>query len=227
MFRKPNLDPLADLQIASPCSARWEDMTGDDEVRFCGLCNLHVFNLSAMNRQEAAVLLAADSNSMCLQYYRRADGAVLTKDCPVGASAREQKRIGGRRKAGKAMLGVGVAAVGAAVFWPVQTMGRVAGPVGQSVGLRMAAGSGNLEAMRHYLDVGIDPNTASSSGMTPLMDAAMNGQTDAVRLLLERGADPALQLDSGTTALDLARNADAQKIIRLLKAHLWQKTSSH
>jgi ankyrin repeat protein len=120
-----------------------------------------------------------------------------------------------------------VAAVGAAIFWPAQALGRVAGPVGQSVGLRMAAGSGDLESMRRLLDAGIDPNTASSSGMTPLMDAAMNGRRDAVRLLLERGADPALQDDAGTTALDLARNADAQETIHLLKAHLRPKTSSH
>jgi hypothetical protein len=195
-------------------------MEGDDEVRLCRLCNLHVFDLVAMNREEAAVLLAADSNSMCLRYYRRADGTVLTKDCPIGVSTAEERRSKTRRRLGQALLGAGMTAAGAAVFWPVQAMGRVAGPVARRASLGLAAGYGDLVTMRQLLDDGIDPNSADSSGMTPMMHAAMRGQREAVQLLLDRGADPALRDESGGSALDVARDADAQEIVQLLTSRL-------
>ena len=37
------------LDVASPCSANWEKMTGDDRMRFCALCKKNVYNLSAMS----------------------------------------------------------------------------------------------------------------------------------------------------------------------------------
>ena len=42
------------LTIASPCTASWDDMEGDDKVRFCGECELNVYNLSAMTEGEGA-----------------------------------------------------------------------------------------------------------------------------------------------------------------------------
>ncbi len=75
---------LDDVRIASPCKASWEAMTGDDRVRFCGECNKNVYDLSAMPRDEATRLLAEHEGSLCVRLYRRADGTVLTADCPVG-----------------------------------------------------------------------------------------------------------------------------------------------
>jgi hypothetical protein len=40
--------PLNDLRIASPCSANWDEMVGDNRQRFCGDCKLNVYNLSGM-----------------------------------------------------------------------------------------------------------------------------------------------------------------------------------
>lgn len=79
--------PLETLQVASPCHAAWEAMTGDDRVRFCPECSLHVYNLSAMDRQEAEALVREKEGRLCVRYYRRADGTVLTRDCPVGVRA--------------------------------------------------------------------------------------------------------------------------------------------
>ena len=52
----PALDDsfLDDIQIATPCSASWDDMRGDDRVRHCGDCRMNVYNLSEMTRAEAA-----------------------------------------------------------------------------------------------------------------------------------------------------------------------------
>jgi|SRR5581483_2922244 len=78
---------LENVKIARPCGADWEKMTGDDRVRFCNLCQLNVYNLSGMKREEAEALLAAKSGKMCVRLYKRADGTVITEDCPIGLAA--------------------------------------------------------------------------------------------------------------------------------------------
>ena len=78
---------LASTKIASPCNANWEDMAGDDKMRFCSQCKHHVHNLSAMTRDEAEEWIQSTSGSQerqCIRLFRRSDGTVLTADCPVG-----------------------------------------------------------------------------------------------------------------------------------------------
>jgi len=85
---------LEDVSIASPCSARWEDMIGDDRVRFCGECGKNVYDVSAMTRDEAEALIDDSEGGMpCLRMYRRKDGTVLTADCPVGRRRRRVRRL--------------------------------------------------------------------------------------------------------------------------------------
>jgi hypothetical protein len=85
--------PLDHLHIASPCPAGWEQMTGDDRVRFCQLCNLNVYNISRMSRKEAEALIANAERRICARLYRRADGTVITgfsslklEDVSIGAN---------------------------------------------------------------------------------------------------------------------------------------------
>lgn len=80
---------LDQITIASPCAADWHDMQGDDRRRFCAQCKLHVHDLRAMTRDEAEALLqAAGQGRVCVRLHRRADGRVLTRDCPVGLRQR-------------------------------------------------------------------------------------------------------------------------------------------
>lgn len=83
--------PLDNLKIASPCSMSWNEMYGDDRKRFCGDCKLNVYNLSGMSRDEAERLLVNSEGSVCVRYYRRADGSILTVDCPVGRAKLRQR----------------------------------------------------------------------------------------------------------------------------------------
>jgi len=83
---------LDKIEVATPCSASWEDMQGDERVRFCGACSLNVYNLSAMTREDAAKLVIATEGRMCARFMRRLDGTVLTEDCPVGLAARLKRR---------------------------------------------------------------------------------------------------------------------------------------
>lgn len=84
------------IQIASPCSASWDAMSGDQVRRFCGECQLHVHNLSEMSRREAEALVSGvvastsissgggsggiSGGRVCVQMQRGADGRIVTRD---------------------------------------------------------------------------------------------------------------------------------------------------
>jgi len=81
--------PLDHLRIAAPCPADWDQMFSfeDERVRFCSQCNLNVYNLSGMSRREAEALITKTEGRLCVRFYRRADGSILTQNCPVGLKA--------------------------------------------------------------------------------------------------------------------------------------------
>jgi len=85
MANQDNL--LERMRLASPCPMSWEKMSGDKEARFCDQCQLHVYNISEMTRERVEELLAVKEGRICARLFRRADGTVLTKDCPVGLRA--------------------------------------------------------------------------------------------------------------------------------------------
>lgn len=89
----PDVTRLTKLRIASPCHERWEAMRGDDRVRHCDRCDKDVHDLSAMSAAEADALLAAAGARPCLRLHRRADGRVITGDCPEGARLRRRRRV--------------------------------------------------------------------------------------------------------------------------------------
>lgn len=133
---------LEDIRIASPCNASWDAMTGDDRVRFCGSCQKNVFNLSNMSRDDAEALIEKTEGRVCVRFYRRRDGTVLTQDCPVGLRAvrRRLALIGAGLAAGLGLLAAflglrrddrrdwNVDGVMGAMVAPPDVMGRVALP---------------------------------------------------------------------------------------------------
>ncbi|HEY5239993.1 MAG TPA: hypothetical protein VIJ22_00945 [Polyangiaceae bacterium] len=104
--------PLLDhVSIAAPCRASWDQMVGDEHVRFCGQCEKNVYNLSSLPREEAEALLVAKEGKMCVRLFKRADGTVLTNDCPVGVKKRRRRRaalaaVGGSLMAAAAAVGL-------------------------------------------------------------------------------------------------------------------------
>ncbi len=80
-------NPLNTIKVASPCSANWDEMVGNNRQRFCGQCKLNVYNLSGMTKREAEDLIMNSEGRLCARFFRRSDGTVLTKDCPVGWKA--------------------------------------------------------------------------------------------------------------------------------------------
>jgi hypothetical protein len=89
--------PLDMISVASPCTQKWDSMKGDDRTRFCEQCSLNVYNLSDLTQDQAESLVAEHEGKMCVRYFRRFDGTILTKDCPVGWAAIKRKAalIGG------------------------------------------------------------------------------------------------------------------------------------
>lgn len=82
--------PLESVRIASPCSVPWSSMVGDDRRRHCGQCDRAVYDLSSLSRDEAEALVgarAATGERLCVSFFVRQDGTVLTADCPVGLAA--------------------------------------------------------------------------------------------------------------------------------------------
>ena len=81
--------PLDNLNIAAPCPANWDEMFSfqGDRVRYCSQCKLNVYNLSDMTQGDAEALILRTEGRLCVRMYRRADGTILTKNCPVGMAA--------------------------------------------------------------------------------------------------------------------------------------------
>jgi hypothetical protein len=113
MIRGKMLDRVS---IASPCPADWDEMPGTDQVRHCSQCNKNVYNLSAMTRREAEALLQETEGRLCARFYRRADGTILTENCPAGLRA-----IGRRvsRFAGAALSAVAALSSATAAQFPM------------------------------------------------------------------------------------------------------------
>ena len=82
---------LDHIKIASPCSADWNEMYGDNRKRFCSECRLNVYNLSEMTQREAENFLFEAEGRVCVRLYRRKDGTVINQDCPVGWQAIKQR----------------------------------------------------------------------------------------------------------------------------------------
>ncbi|HWN69622.1 MAG TPA: hypothetical protein VNM90_18400 [Haliangium sp.] len=110
---------LSQVRVASPCKERWDDMVGDERVRFCGRCEKNVYDLSALTASQAESLLRERGESMCVRFFRRSDGTILTSDCPVGA----RKRFW--RRAATAAVASGLAAAGITMATATGDMGEV------------------------------------------------------------------------------------------------------
>lgn len=88
-------DVLGRVEVAAPCWASWDAMPGGERVRSCEACQHKVYNLSALSRREAEKLVRGAENKqrrLCIRFYRRSDGTILTRDCPRGLRA-VRKRV--------------------------------------------------------------------------------------------------------------------------------------
>lgn len=85
--RKSKLDQL---NVAQPCSASWEEMTGNHQKRFCSECSKHVFDFTQMTRQQIEAVTAIHQGNLCARITRREDGSMVMAEpsLPVYPSRR-------------------------------------------------------------------------------------------------------------------------------------------
>lgn len=83
-------------------------MSGGDQVRLCGSCKRHVYNVAAMSRRELDRLIAThEGKAPCFRIFRRADGTLVTRRCFDGV----------RRAARRVWLEACALAALAVAFW--------------------------------------------------------------------------------------------------------------
>jgi hypothetical protein len=95
---------LENIKVAAPCTTEWRWMYGNDRVRFCGQCKLYVYNLSAMTREQAEDLILSAEGKLCVRFYQRKDGTIITQNCPQGLQAIKEKFNRTRAKIAAALL---------------------------------------------------------------------------------------------------------------------------
>ncbi len=103
------------LKVASPCEANWDAMTGDEAIRFCGLCKKNVYQISNMSNDQVEELLAEAGEEKCGRFYQRKDGTLVTADCSVGLKRKRRKQAFVGAGVGiLSALGVAIGSVGGA-----------------------------------------------------------------------------------------------------------------
>ncbi len=80
--RKSKLDLL---NVAKPCSASWEQMTGTAQKRFCSECSKYVFDFSQMTRHQIEAVTAVNQGNLCARITRREDGSMVMAEPPLPA----------------------------------------------------------------------------------------------------------------------------------------------
>ena len=75
-------EQVSQWTIQSPCKMDWDLMTGDDQVRFCDHCQKNVYNITQMSQQETVDLVNENEGRICVRMFRRADGTIVTSQCP-------------------------------------------------------------------------------------------------------------------------------------------------
>src|SRR5258705_4584695 len=63
-----NKDVFAQINISSPCTADWDSMIGNDQIRFCQHCQLSVHNLSQISDKQLRRLIAKTQSRLCVRY---------------------------------------------------------------------------------------------------------------------------------------------------------------
>jgi ankyrin repeat protein len=63
--------PHERLEISEPCSVEWDSMAGNERVRFCAHCRLHVHNLAEITPRQAMELILRDGEGHSALWHAR------------------------------------------------------------------------------------------------------------------------------------------------------------
>lgn len=71
-------DFLDSLNVKSPCQESWDEMIGNEQVRFCSHCAKDVHDLSSMTRTQAEKLVKRANGNLCVRYVKTPQGKLIT-----------------------------------------------------------------------------------------------------------------------------------------------------
>ncbi len=90
-------------------------------------------------------------------------------------------------------------------------------PPPPNISIHLAAGAGNIEAIKQHLAAGTDLNAKDEvAGWTPLNYAVMSGEKEAVEVLIDNGADVNVKDKYGSTPLHDASLGKHNEVVELL-----------
>jgi hypothetical protein len=138
---------IQSFRIATPCSARWSLMRGDDRVRFCGQCQKNVYDFSQLTLGEIESLLRRTEGKVCARLWRLPGGQFLTADCPVGKRRKRVRLLGSLATAFSLFVGY----VGG-VFW------------GRTSGVMMGALAATPEELSHVRNTALETKNLANFG---------------------------------------------------------------
>lgn len=73
---------LDSINVETPCHESWDEMTGNDKIRFCSHCAKDVHNLSAMTRTRAEKIIEDSNGKICVRYAKNPQGETITTAPP-------------------------------------------------------------------------------------------------------------------------------------------------
>lgn len=152
------------LTVNSPCTAEWDSMAGNEQVRFCTHCEKSVHNLSAMIRKDALRLVRDSVGGVCVRFYSDPRGRT------VHTNDRALYRI--KRRASKLAAG----AFGAAV-----ALGSTA--LAQTSQDRLNAAAVRVDTCEDASLAGtvLDPNGAVVAGVRVYVYSSKTGESKAAK----------------------------------------------
>jgi hypothetical protein len=115
----PHLAGLGELKLATPCSVPWDLMQGDEKKRFCTQCGQNVYDVQNLTAAEVKEVLDKGEGKACGMLFFRADGRLITKDCPTGLAAIAEKFSDEKKRAAlhyKSTTGIWAAAIASVLF---------------------------------------------------------------------------------------------------------------
>jgi ankyrin repeat protein len=126
-------------------------MKGNDQVRFCDHCDLHVTDLSALTHYQALRLVERSRGHLCVRYVQTASGEILTRE------SQQLHQLG--RRVSRLAAGAFTAAISISTA-AAQTSSEITQPVAAAKVLSSAAEGGDISG------VVTDPSGAVVPGAT-------------------------------------------------------------
>lgn len=81
MQKIPKSEQLFGIRLGFRCPKKWKQMKGGRYVRHCDVCDKNVYNISMLSRKHATELIQEKEGKLCVVFYQRPDGTIVTQDC--------------------------------------------------------------------------------------------------------------------------------------------------